>query len=135
QPVLLVSHNFWKRRFAGDPGLVGRTLRLNGIEVTVIGIAPPDFSGTWALVPDVWVPLVIQSRLNSRPEILNDRESTVGRLYGRLRPGVARGQAQEEINALAQGLRTEFPSRHTALGSERSRIALGLAGTGGNIGD
>ena len=52
--------------------------------MTVIGITPPDFTGTWALVPDLWVPLVLDARLASRPEVLHDRDS--GRLayLGRL---------------------------------------------------
>jgi len=91
QPVLLVSYNFWKRRFAGDPGLLGRSLRLNGIDVTVIGIAPPDFTGTWATVPDLWVPIVLESRLASRPEMLRDRDNRRYRIYGRLGSGIAQG--------------------------------------------
>jgi len=128
QPVLLVSNNFWKRRFAGDPGTLGRRLRLNGIDVTVIGIAPPDFTGTWATVPDLWVPLVVESRLTSRPEILHR-----GRIYGRLRPGVSKRQAEAEMNALAHELRTEFPSRTQA--GMPVPLVLGLANTGGNTND
>jgi len=134
-PVVLVSDNFWRRRFARDPGLVGRSLRLNGIDVTVVGITPPDFTGTWALVPDLWVTMVVEARLTSRPEILRDRDNSRCRIYGRLRPGVSQRQAEAEMNALALALGEEFPGRHGRPGSERSRLMLGLANTGGNTGD
>ena len=58
QPVALVSDNFWERRFARDPGLLGRNLTLDGVSVTVIGVTPRDFTGTSPTVPDLWLPLV-----------------------------------------------------------------------------
>ena len=127
QPVLLISYNFWKRRFAGDPSLLGRSLKLNGTDVTVVGISPPDFTGMWALVPDLWVPLAVESRLTSGPQIMHR-----GRVYGRLRPGVERRQAEEEMNALAHALREEFLGSRGRSESERSRLVVGLANTGGN---
>src|SRR5260370_3816358 len=135
QPVVVVSYNFWKRRFAGDPGLIGRTLKLNSIDVIVIGIAPPDFTGTWATVPDLWVPLALDARLAARPEILYDRDFAVCRVYGRLRPGVAQSQAEAEMNVLAHGLRLAFPARRRQSSNARSRLVLGLANTGGNLSD
>jgi hypothetical protein len=62
-PVVVASYNFWERRFARDPGLLGRSLTLNGMSVTVIGITPPDFTGTWPMVPDLWIPLDLQCRV------------------------------------------------------------------------
>jgi hypothetical protein len=135
QPVVVVSYNFWKRRFAGDPALIGRSLKLNSLDVIVIGIAPPDFTGTWATVPDLWVPVALDARLAARPEILYDRDFTVCRLYGRLRPGVVQTQAEEEMNVLAHGLRLAFPARRSQSRSERSRLVVGLAGTSGNLSD
>jgi macrolide transport system ATP-binding/permease protein len=134
EPVVVVSYNFWKRRFAGDSGMLTRRLRLNGIDAIVIGIAPPDFTGTWATVPDLWVPLVVQSRLVARPEMLQDRDDRCCRVYGRLGAGVVGRQAEQEMNVLANGLSAALPSRdrESRFGSS---LVLGLANTGGNIGD
>jgi predicted permease len=56
--ILVLSHSFWQRRFGGDPGIVGRTLRVEGRELTVIGIAAPGFVGTSiARAPDAWIPV------------------------------------------------------------------------------
>ena len=53
QPVAMLSYNFWERRFSQDPGLLGRKLTLNGVEVTIVGITPRDFGGTSLTVPDL----------------------------------------------------------------------------------
>jgi predicted permease len=101
QPVAMLSENFWERRFAGDPSVLGRKLTLNGTEVTIVGITPRDFAGTWLTVPDLWVPMVVQARLVYRLESLHDESNECCRLYGRLRPGLTPRQAAEELNALA----------------------------------
>ena len=51
QPVAMISENFWERRFARDPGVLGRNLMLNGMDVTIVGITPRDFAGTWLTIP------------------------------------------------------------------------------------
>jgi macrolide transport system ATP-binding/permease protein len=131
QPVALVSYNFWERRFARDPGLVGRTLTLNGAAVTIVGITPRDFSGTLPGIPDVWLPLALQSRLVSKTGLLQDRNSVCCRVYGRLRTGFAREQAEAEVNSLAGRLRLAFPEEDSRPSSQAGRLVLTEAAPNG----
>ena len=77
QPVVLLSHQFWRERFAGNPSVIGQTLRLNKITFTVIGVTPPEFTGTLQVGyhPAVTVPLASEPALrseNSRLGSAND---------------------------------------------------------------
>jgi predicted permease len=104
-PVATISFRCWTRCFGSDPDVVGKTLRLQGELVTVIGIAPPDFTGLEIGVPsDVWVPASLVPRLlNQSPgQIFFDA------LVGRLRPGVGLQQARRELESLWP------PARHVA---------------------
>src|SRR5439155_58032 len=56
-PGVMLSYNFWRRRFGSDPALIGKTLKLNGKPFVVVGITPKDFMGTYDNVQDVWLPL------------------------------------------------------------------------------
>src|SRR5262249_26294100 len=60
EPVVVLSHSFWQRRFHSDLGTVGKIVWLNGIPFTVMGIAREEFTGTEAQVPDFWLPLTAQ---------------------------------------------------------------------------
>jgi predicted permease len=134
QPAMLVSDNFWERRFARDPGLLGRRLRLNGVDVTVIGITDRDFVGTWGMVPDVWVPLAVRFRLTSKQDPLYSRTDFCCRVYGRLRRGIAQGQAEAEMNTLAEGRPHALPGEQYRAASQRGRFVLGQARAGGQPG-
>lgn len=93
-PVALLSEGFWKRRFAGDPGIVGRTLTINKRLVTVLGVVPFDFGAV--LAPgtriDLYVPLPLTAEVNRLGNTLS--------AVGRLRPGVSLRQAQAEADVL-----------------------------------
>jgi len=71
-PYIVISNNFWRNHFGGDPGLVGRELVLNGHSYTVIGVAPAGFRGTNVLNgPDVWVPMMMHEQLfTSMPRMM-----------------------------------------------------------------
>jgi predicted permease len=61
QPVAVISHGLWERRFGGSAGVLGRGLTLNGAHVTIVGVAPAGFTGMWLESPaDVWIPLPMQ---------------------------------------------------------------------------
>src|SRR5499427_3691737 len=65
-PVVVISHNCWRRRFGGQPGVVGQTLLLNGASYTIIGVAPAGFAGTLLESPaEAWVPLMMRRQLLS----------------------------------------------------------------------
>src|ERR1044071_4658095 len=64
-PVAVLSHNFWRQRFHGDQSVVGKVVRLNGYDFTIIGVAREGFSGTRfvGFIPDVWVPITMHEQV------------------------------------------------------------------------
>jgi predicted permease len=101
--IAVISHRFWQRNFGADPGVVGKTLVVNGTPLTIIGVTPPDFLGLEAGSPvDVSVPLKLQPRL--LPEFGNRLTESGGwwalLIMGRLKPGVSAEQARADIDAL-----------------------------------
>jgi predicted permease len=105
-PEVLISENYWQRRFGGDPALLGQTIRLNGVAVTVVGITPRDFAGTALIVPNFWLPLSVEPLLHPDSHPLNDREGRCCRLFARLAPGISMEQAQAEMTVLTGHLRS-----------------------------
>jgi putative ABC transport system permease protein len=103
-PVAVLSYNFWQRRFAGDPQIVGKTMRLDGVETDIIGVMPQGFDFA-SNETDIWAPAgFTPQQLTSAASFLN--------LTGRLRAGVTIEQAQAEMKALSQGLAAQFPERN-----------------------
>lgn len=101
---VLVSENYWQRRFGSDPSLLGRSIRLNGVPFTITGITPRDFSGTSITVPDFWLPLTLMPVLHPGDDVLSNRERKSLLLRARLAPGVSMNQAQSEVKLLADRL-------------------------------
>jgi len=120
-PSVLISENYWQRRFASDPAVLGKTIRLNGASFTIVGITPHDFVGTSVAVPDFWLPLSLEPLIHPDSNPLHDRESLRLRVFGRLAPGIEMRQAQAEITLLASQLRSLHDSN-----SELSRPATAL---------
>jgi putative ABC transport system permease protein len=98
--VAILSEGLWRQRYAGDPGIVGRTILLNSEPRVVVGIAPQDMGHTART--DLWVPLVI----NPAQEYRGNHVITV---LARLRPEVTLAQADAELNSVAARLEQEFP--------------------------
>ncbi|MBV9677756.1 MAG: ABC transporter permease [Acidobacteriaceae bacterium] len=121
-PAVLISENYWQRRFGGDVSVLGKTVKLNGIPFTVIGITPHDFMGTAVNVPNFWLPMRLRPLVNKGTRFLQDREENCCALYGRLASGVFLSQAQAEMTALAQGVR----SLHAPLSEGRKPFAISL---------
>jgi putative ABC transport system permease protein len=102
--VVVVSHGLWQRLFGGDPGLVGRTLELDGTPMTVIGVMPREFR--YPSGADLWTPLVPVI-----PEVVEKANVGWATLIGRLAPGATLDTARAEIDMLtADGLRREAPN-------------------------
>ena len=112
-PSVLISENYWQKRFAGDPAILGKTIYLNGLAVTVVGITPRDFVGTGVGAPAFWLPVSMEPLIHADDQWLRDRENQRYRLFGRLASGVSIGQAQAEMSPIADHLRTlhESPLR------------------------
>ncbi len=100
-PVVIISENYWQKRFGGDPGIVGKAIRLNGLAVTIVGITPHDFAGTTIILPDFWVPLSIEPLIHNGDRSMRDEDDASCRLFGRLAPGATLAQAQAEMTGLA----------------------------------
>jgi predicted permease len=98
-PVVVLTHGYWQRRFAGDARVLNQDVRVNGHPMTVVGIAAPGFSGVDVGAPaDVFVPLMMKREMTPT---WNDLESWRGRwvtVMGRLAPGVSREQAAAALN-------------------------------------
>src|SRR5450755_23367 len=102
-PVAVLSFPFWEHRLNSDPQILGRVVKLNGVDFTVIGIAPKEFIGTAnpPVVPDLWAPLMMQSQLMPGANWLNQPDDHQLQILGRRAPGIALKQAQSEAQLLA----------------------------------
>lgn len=135
QPVAMIGYNFWERRFSRDPGLLGRQLTLNGVAVTIVGIASRDFGGTTLQAPDLWLPLSMAALLEPARNQLNDEGSQCCYVYGRLHPGVAAAQACAEWNALAAGFAERRSDRESREPRHAKRFVVARISLGGQPGD
>jgi predicted permease len=110
-PVVVISHEFWQRRFAGDSAVIGKPVLLNGTKFTVIGVAPAHFSGLFPVVrTDAWVPLMMQKEVRPGGDLLASSGSGWLELFGRLAPGVSRETARTELAGLTKQLATSTSS-------------------------
>jgi len=116
-PVVVISYQLWRKRFKGDPQIVGKMQRLNNVPHTIIGVAPEGFYGTfvgWEV--HFWVPASMEETFESGGYKLEDRGARWIEGYVRLKPGVARAQAQEEISAIATRLQTNYSATNRGRG-------------------
>ncbi|HEU4563451.1 MAG TPA: ABC transporter permease [Gemmatimonadaceae bacterium] len=101
--VVVISHRLWARQFGAAPGIVGRTVRLNGRERTVIGVMPRGFAFPTANT-DVWVPLVVPE------DAAQNRSGFWLSAVGRLAPGVTVERARADMGVLARRLEAQYPT-------------------------
>jgi predicted permease len=114
--VAVIADSLWRRRFGGDPAVLGRTVRLTGETYTVIGVMPPDFEYPSARFV-VWVPM--GQAMVQAPEQLGNRGLRIFRSVFRLAPAATLAQAQGEADAVAARLSREHPDTNEGL-----RVAL-----------
>jgi putative ABC transport system permease protein len=110
--VVILGRVMWDQEFAGDSAVLGRTMRINGHDFTVIGVAPPKFTGMNQYVrADFFTPLMMSASLLADPKAasLQARDARNLTLKGRLTAGVSQAQAQTELNAIAANLQREHP--------------------------
>ena len=118
--VTVLSADFWRREFGGDPSAVGRTVRLNGKDFTIIGVAPETFTGLYIFDrPDFYIPLAMAGAFStdSRKDFFVDRDDRELTVKGRLKAGVSLRQAQNEIAVLARDLDREYPKSNRDRGA------------------
>jgi len=109
--VLVLSHSAWQRHFAGDPSIVGQTVRLNDQPVTILGVTPEEFHGTIGnLEVDGFVPVNGMELLDpTYKEFLEDRSADGFRVIAKLRPGVSLAEARAAVTVQSSRLATEYP--------------------------
>jgi putative ABC transport system permease protein len=110
--VIILGRTMWEQEFGSDLAVLGRIVRINGHDFTVIGVAPPSFTGMNQYVrSDFFVPLMMSSRLLSDPKAgsLQARDARNLTLKGRLKAGVSQAQAQTELTSIATNLEREHP--------------------------
>ncbi len=109
--VAIISHDFWQQQYGGDPAAIGRSIRLNGIVFTIVGITPESFTGLDRFVlPSLFVPLAMSQRLAATPaDPLEDRGLHNLVVKGRLAPGSSRESAEAELRTIGAALEREYP--------------------------
>src|SRR5438876_532015 len=109
-PVTVIGYRTWKERYGGDPNIIGRTQYLNGVQHTIVGVAPEKFHGTFIGYSfSFWVPTSMQETFDTTGYKLEDRGARWIEGYAFLKPGVTRQQAQAELNSISQRLENDFP--------------------------
>ncbi len=110
--VTIISHDLWRQRFGGDPGIIGKTVRLDDDPMTVIGIMPRGFRHaleSGASPMEVWAPISLD---NPDTNFLNVRGARVYDLIGRLKPGKTVEDARSEIEVLRARLTEQYPKSY-----------------------
>src|ERR1044071_8530501 len=124
-PVAVISHNLWQHRFTSDANVVGKSLVLNGVQFTIVGVAPRDFVGAEEAFPrQVWIPLMMQASVRPGPA-LDKRNVRNLDVIARLKQGVTLGQAQAGMNVVASRLAQSYPESNRDF-----QIALYTVGNG-----
>jgi predicted permease len=122
--VVVLSHGYWQRRFAGRPDIIGETFRASGQTVTVVGVAPEGFTGMLPLVtPDLWMPVSTQALIEGADNF-ESRGSRGTLIVARLAEGSTVELAQSQLTALAGRLHQEYADRWTDLNGEIRRVTV-----------
>jgi len=111
QAVMVVGYAFWTRRFGASRSAIGATMGLNNRRFTIIGVAPRDFHGANALVStDFWAPMMMYPQMYSMADWVGYRKALLFSVVGRLKHGVSRRQAEDNMETLAAQLAREYPA-------------------------
>lgn len=107
---VLISENYWHKRFSDDPNILGKAVLLDGVPFTIIGVTPHNFVGTYISAPDFWMRLKDEPRIHPGDSWLRDRENFRLHLLGRLAPGMSMTAAQAELTLEANQVRLLHPA-------------------------
>ena len=132
-PYAVLNYDTWQSRFAGDPAIVGKTIHINALPYTVLGVAPRGFIGTEMLFrPDVWVPFTMQPVIDGK-SWLDDRSMFNTWVAGRLRAGVTPQQATANLQSVAEQIMHDFPAENFRLKMKLTRPGLVDDNMRGNV--
>ena len=113
-PVMVLAYDYWRVRFAGDPAVIGKSVRVSGHPVTIVGVAAPTFDSTESLLKiSAYLPIsmsdIIDPPTTSEHSTLEARDQHGMRVLGRLRPGVSLDQARAAMAVKAAALARQYP--------------------------
>jgi putative ABC transport system permease protein len=117
-PVIVLSDAFWRSHFGADRNVLGRTIKVNRIPFTVVGVAPPGFTGTEVEAASYWVPTSMQWALSGRSDprpIQTQPDMAWLTLIGRMKPGISMAQARADLAVIAARRDGQYKNRVTTL--------------------
>jgi macrolide transport system ATP-binding/permease protein len=117
--VVVLAYDTWAQQFGSDPGVIGRQVRLGGLDFTVVGVAPETFTGMHLVLPPAFmIPIAMASKLaGAAPTTLTEQRSfRYLEVRGRLKPGVSLAQARQEVASIARGLEQAYPDTNRNYG-------------------
>ena len=118
-PVVVLSYGCWQKRFASDPAIVGRTVLVNNVPFTVVGVARKGFIGTdVAYNPEFWTPMMMSPVIEPGSNWLERRADDNSFVVGRLKPGITKAQAEASLRALTFEMGKENPKENAGRGIE-----------------
>jgi len=117
-PVVVVAHSLWQARLAGDPDVVGRVIRVDGVPRTVVGVMPEGFGYPW--LDQIWVPLQGSALTDDH------REQRLLRVFGRLAEGVSAERAELELTAVGERMAADYPDTHAQLRTQVVPFTIGV---------
>jgi macrolide transport system ATP-binding/permease protein len=118
-PVIVLGYSYWQKRFAGDKNVLGKHVELGGHPMTIVGVAPKDFHGTYFIVnSDLYVPLsadIAEAGDTAVQDTWTQRADRSLTLMGRLKPGTGLKQAEAALNLVAQRIASQHPDTDKAI--------------------
>lgn len=121
--VVVLSHDLWISQFGADRSVIGRKVRLNGTEFTIIGVAPEHFTGVDQYFrPALFVPIAMSARVGQQ-DALEKRDNRWLTVKGRLKPGVTVAQAQADLASIASALERMYPDTNR---NQKARVETEL---------
>jgi predicted permease len=125
--VVVLSHAYWQRRFGGDPSVIGRTIRLNRLPMTIVGVTPKSFHGIEpGALPALRVPITLEAEMHGGRPRLESAGDWWLQIIGRLAPGVSHAQAVDALNRRYDAFRAD-----RRISQESPERLLLLDGSGG----
>ena len=116
EPVAVISHEFWQTRFGGAATAQGQTIRVNGRDLTIVGVAPRGFQGTvLGLNFSIWAPATLAPAVLNGSRELEERGVRGYQVMGKLQPAATRARAQSEADAAMRQLAQTYPQTNAKL--------------------
>jgi predicted permease len=110
-PLIVIGDRYWRGHFAADPNVLGRAVKVNGYAFTIIGVAPPKFTGTELILAcDFWVPMSMELEIEPGNDWYHLRNASNIWAMGRLKAGVSLAQAKENLDQIAKQLARSYPN-------------------------